>query len=232
MTKDATCPLPTAGSQTGLAVPKASRDRSLLSAMSLMHKHVGTAFQITLPVFRPVVFIGPESNRQILVSERQNLRWRPEDDPVTELLHQGVLVIDGDLHDEVRGWMDPPLQRRNVTPHIPAFWRYTDDVAHTWKDGQVHDMLVEMRRVALLILFGTLFDVDFMPDMQRMWQPIMHLLEYISPGLWTSGRACHDLCTARPKRRWMTIYTGSSANVAASWRSSASNLRPATCSAN
>ena len=185
MTKDATCPLPTAGSQTGLAVLKGlARDRSLLSAMSLMHKHVGTAFQITLPVFRPAVFIGPESNRQILVSERQNLRWRPEDDPVTELLHQGVLVIDGEFHDEVRGWMDPPLQRRNVTPHIPAFWRYTDDVAHTWKDGQVHDMLVEMRRVALLILFGTLFDVDFMPDMQRMWQPIMHLLEYISPGLW------------------------------------------------
>ena len=104
MTKDATCPLPTAGSQTGLAVLKGlARDRSLLSAMSLMHKHVGTAFQITLPVFRPAVFIGPESNCQILVSERQNLRWRPEDDPVTELLHQGVLVIDGEFHDEVRG---------------------------------------------------------------------------------------------------------------------------------
>ena len=142
------------------------------------------------------------------------------------------MVIDGEFHDEVRGWMDPPLQRRNVTPHIPAFWRYTDDVAHTWKDGQVHDMLVEMRRVALLILFGTLFDVDFMPDMQRMWQPIMHLLEDISPGLWIfwSGMPRPKYRQANP--RWMTIFIGGSANVAASWRNSASNHRPATCSAN
>ncbi len=178
-------PLPTAGSETGLAVLKGlARERSLLTALTLMNKHVGTAFRITLPRFQPAVFIGPESNRQILVTERQKFQWRPEGDPVTKLLREGVLVIDGEFHDEVRSHMDPALQRRHVLPHIPAFWRYTDDITNTWHDGDVRDMLVEMRRVALLILMGTLFEVEFMPDMQRMWQPIMHLLEYISPGLW------------------------------------------------
>lgn len=184
MTKT-TRPLPTAGSQTGLEVLKGlARERSLLTALTLMNKHVGTAFQITLPRFQPAVFIGPESNRQILVTERQKFQWRPESDPVTKLLRQGVLVIDGEFHDEVRKWMDPPLQRRHVLPHIDAFWRYTDDIIVSWKDGEERDMLVEMRRVALLILMGTLFEIEFMPDMERMWQPIMHLLEYISPGLW------------------------------------------------
>lgn len=179
------CPLPTAGSQTGLAVLKGlARERSLLTALTLMNQHVGTAFQITLPRFQPAVFVGPESNRQILVTERHHFLWRPESDPVARLLRQGVLVIDGQFHDEVRAWMDSPLQRRQVLPHIAAFWRYTDDIAAHWKDGEVRDMLVEMRRIALLILMGALFEIDFMPDMERLWPSIMRLLEYISPGLW------------------------------------------------
>ncbi len=184
MTKQA-LPLPTAGPDNGLNILSAVlRDRSLLTALTMMNKYVGSAFRITLPRFQPAVFIGPESNRQILVTERKDLLWRPENDPVCKLLRQGVLVIDGDFHDQVRGWMDPPLQRRNVIPHIPLFWRYTDDIIHTWRDGEERDMLVEMRKVALLIIFGALFDVDFMPDMERLWEPILELLEYISPGLW------------------------------------------------
>jgi cytochrome P450 len=184
MTKQA-LPLPTAGPDNGLNILSAVlRDRSLLTALTMMNKYVGSAFRITLPRFQPAVFIGPESNRQILVTERKDLLWRPENDPVCKLLRQGVLVIDGDFHEEVRGWMDPPLQRRNVIPHIPLFWRYTDDIIHTWRDGEERDMLVEMRKVALLIIFGALFDVDFMPDMERLWEPILDLLEYISPGLW------------------------------------------------
>jgi cytochrome P450 len=182
---DKPLPLPTAGPDNGLNILTAVlKDRSLLTALSMMNKYVGSAFRITLPRFQPAVFIGPDSNRQILVTERKDFLWRPENDPVCKLLRQGVLVIDGDFHDEVRGWMDPPLQRRNVNPHIPLFWRYTDDVIHTWRDGEERDMLVEMRKVALLIIFGALFDTDFMPDMERLWEPIMDLLEYISPGLW------------------------------------------------
>lgn len=177
--------LPVAGSETGLEILKGfARERSLLVALRLMNEHVGTAFQITLPRFQPAVFIGPESNRQILVSGRQDFMWRPEGDPVCKLLRQGVLVTDGEFHDELRAWMDPPLQRRNVIPHIPAFWRYTDDIARLWPDGQKVDMLVEMRKVALLILMGTLFEIEFLPEIDRLWQPILDLLEYISPGLW------------------------------------------------
>ena len=178
-------PLPTADSQTGLQVLKGlARDRSLLTALALMRQHVGRAFQITMPIFQPAVFCGPAASRQILVDERHKLLWRNESDPVVNLLRQGVLVVDGDLHDELRSYMEPLLVRRSVLPHIPAFWQYTDQIAQTWVDGENRDMLVEMRRIALLILMGTLFDVDFSPDIQRLWHPILRLLEYISPGLW------------------------------------------------
>lgn len=178
-------PLPTADNQAGLQILKGLlQERSLLAALSLMRKYVGNAFQITLPGFRPAVFTFPEAIRQILVTDRHKLLWRPKSDPVTRLLRRGVLVLDGAEHDELRGQMEPLLQRRNVLPHIPAFWAYTGQVTSAWADGEKRDMLVEMRRIALLILFGTLFEVNFTPDLDRLWRSILDLIEYISPGLW------------------------------------------------
>jgi cytochrome P450 len=56
-------------------------------------------------------------------------------------------------------------------------------------------MLVEMRKVALLILIGSLFGVDFRPDLNRLWGPILRAIDYISPGLWIIS---HKL----PRRRY------------------------------
>jgi len=178
-------PLPIADGPTGLTILKGLlRERSLLTALALMYRHVGNAFQITLPRFKPAVMVGAEANRQILVSERHKLLWRNDSDPVAQLLRQGILVVDGNEHDELRGMMDPLLQRRYILPHIPAFWGYTDQVSQTWKEGETRDMLVEMRKIALLILFGTLFKVDLAPDLERLWHPILDLIEFISPGWW------------------------------------------------
>lgn len=176
---------PSGDGQTGLKILQGMlRDRSLLTALSLMRKYVGNAFQIPLPGFKPVVMAGPESNRKILVTERGKLRWRNEGDPVTKLLRNGVLVVDGEQHDELRAQMEPDLQRRHVYAHIPVFWKDTERVCKAWADGNTYDMLVEMRKIALLILFGALFRVDFFTDLDRMWGPILDLIKMISPGPW------------------------------------------------
>jgi cytochrome P450 len=179
------CPLPTAQPKTGLTVLKGlARDRSLLTAMAIMRDEVGPAFQITLPGFQPAVLVGPDSNRQIMVSQREHFQWRSPSDPVTKLLRHGVLVEDGDQHACLRAHMEPVLQKPQVMHHIPAMQNYTDRVLADWADGSVQDMLVEMRRVALLIFMGTLVDVEFGPDLERLWQPILRTIKYISPGLW------------------------------------------------
>lgn len=179
------CPLPVAGADTGRKVLQGlARERSLLAAMEIMHEEVGPAFQITLPGFRPAVFVGPESNRQIMVSQREYFQWRSPTDPVTHLLRKGILVTDGEMHDELRASMDPAMQKPQVVQHIPAMQQYTDRVLEDWVDGSVQDMLVEMRRVALLIFMGSLLDVEFEAEMERLWQPILRTINYISPGLW------------------------------------------------
>lgn len=177
--------LPTLSGPPGLAVLRAmGRDFSLLNGLAAMHEHLGDAFQITLPGFNPVVFVGPESNRHILVTGRDDFLWRTESDPVTKLLCHGLLVEDGESHDCLRGLMEPTLQRREVNGHINAFWSCTGHVTDGWDEGGTVDMLVEMRKVALLILMETLFAVDFRPDLERLWRPILRSIEYISPGVW------------------------------------------------
>ncbi len=177
--------LPTLSGLPGLAVLRAmGRERSLLAGLAAMRQHLGNAFQITLPGFNPVVFVGPESNRHILVSGREDFLWRTESDPVTALLRHGLLVEDGASHDCLRGLMEPPLQRGPVNGHIAAFWNCTAAITDGWADGSTQDMLVEMRKVALLILMETLFAVDFRPDLERLWQPILRSIEFISPGVW------------------------------------------------
>lgn len=178
-------PMPQAEQDKGLRVLAGlARDRSPLTALALMREYVGQAFEIPVPRFRPAVFVGPDANRQILVTARDQLSWRNASDPVVKLLRRGLLVVDGAEHDHYRAIMDAPYQRRNVLPSIPAFWRYTDDVANQWADGATLDMLVEMRKLALLMLMGASFHVEFAPHLARLWQPILHLIEYISPGLW------------------------------------------------
>ena len=119
-----------------------------------------------------------------MVSQRDHLSWRKESDPVTKLLRHGVLVEDGDSHACLRGHMEPVLLKPQVVHHVPAMLAYTDRVTAGWADGATQDMLVEMRRLALLIFMGTLVDVEFGPDMDRLWRPILRAIKYISPGLW------------------------------------------------
>lgn len=159
-------------------------ERSLLSGLEVMGETLGTVFQVKLPSFQPIVVSGPEAARQVFVTDRDKFLWRNEDDPVTRLLRHGILVEDGHSHDLLRSYMQPHLNRSQVKDHLPQMLAYTDQIASNWGDESIQDMLVEMRRLTLLILIGTLFRVDASPDLDRLWQPILRVLEFISPGLW------------------------------------------------
>jgi cytochrome P450 len=177
--------IPTADGPLGLSILKdLARDRSLLTAMEAMHGELGDIFQITMPRFQPVVVSGSELNRQVLVSDRDRFSWRGENDPVVTLLRHGLLVEDGQDHDRLRACMEPAMRRTPVLDNIPAMIRYTDQVLAAWPDAGEVDMLVEMRKVALLILLGTLYGTDFTPHLQELWQPILKAIKYISPGPW------------------------------------------------
>ncbi len=175
-------------SQTGLqALRERLRTRSLLGPLSVLYRRVGRVFRIPLSSFHPYVVAGPEANRKVLVAERSKLRWR-NPDPVTDLLRRGVLVTDGEEHDHYRGLMESELHPSALPGYADMMIAETDRVTSLWKDGQVVDMLVEGRRIALLIILRALFGVDAWDDLPRIWTPILKTIEYISPGTWILWR--------------------------------------------
>ena len=172
-------------SEQGLAALRALwQERSVLAALSALHREMGDIFQIPLPGFNPVVMVGPEANRFVLVSGREKLLWRNEVDPVVDLLHRGVLVIDGDSHDSIRKELNPSIHRRMVAGFVETMITSTDEVVEAWQQGQTVNMLDEMRKIALLILMRTVFGINFQDRIGSMWDPILKNISYISPGLW------------------------------------------------
>jgi cytochrome P450 len=174
--------------QTGRAALSALfHEGSPLGPLKVMAKHVGNFFQIPLPGFRPFVVFGPEANRKVLVSERNKVSWR-NTDPVTDLLRRGVLVTDGAEHDQYRELMEAPLHPSRLPHYNRMMMEQTDRVSATWQDGETVDMLVESRKIALLIIMQTLFTKDVWDDLPRLWNPILKAIKFISPGIWILWR--------------------------------------------
>ena len=172
---------------------------SPLGSLAVMAKYVGRFFQIPLPGFRPYVVYGPEANRQVLVTARDNVLWR-NTDPVTELLRRGVLVVDGAEHDHYRRLMEPPLQPARLPAYTSRFLSHTNRVSAQWQEGHIVDMLTESRKIALLIIMDTMFSKDMWRDLPGLWNPILKSIEYISPGAWILWRSIPRLGFHKPVR--------------------------------
>ncbi|MGB8214736.1 MAG: cytochrome P450 [Anaerolineales bacterium] len=183
------CKVPPApDSETGLAaLRELFGPYNLIGALSAMHRHLGYIFRLSLPGFSPIFLSGPDATHFALVEERARLHWRNEADPVTSLLRHGLLVEDGEAHDSLRRKVMPALHRQQVSAYIDKMWHRTNQVIDAWEPGDTYDMLVEMRRLALLIVMDTLFDVDMTPDLDLLFPAILDMLKFISPGLWLLG---------------------------------------------
>ncbi len=181
-------PPPTSDPQTGLAVLKAFlSEGSALGPLRVMAERVGRFFQIPLPFFNPYIVFGPQAVRKVLVTERHKFLWRNQD-PVTDLLDRGVLVTDGAEHDHYRKLMEPSLHPGQLPRYAALMREQTERVSAAWQDGQTVDMLVEARKIALLIIIQALFSRDAWDDLERIWTPILKAIEYISPGAWIIWR--------------------------------------------
>jgi len=175
------------------------KEKSLLGPLKTMALHLGRFFQIPLPFFSPYVVHGPEANRKVLVTEREKVLWR-NTDPVTDILNRGVLIVDGEEHDRYRKLMEPALHPAILPEYAPLIVSHTEKVASQWQDGAMVDMLVESRKIALLIIMDTLFSKDVSADLPRIWRPILKAIEYISPGTWVLWRKIPRLGFHKPLR--------------------------------
>ncbi len=171
--------------RAGLAAARAFLSPpGLAGALAAMHREMGEAFQIPLPFFNPVFLVGPQTNRFVLVSHKDDFRWRPAGDPVERLLRHGILVEDGAAHGLLRRQISPALHKQRLPEYAAAILQRTDQVLDAWSAGSAVDMLVEMRKITLLVVFDCLFGEDFTPHLPVLWGDVLRSIEYISPGPW------------------------------------------------
>jgi len=182
-------PVPKPTPQAGLRALRAIlTGRSVVPALSVFHAETGDIFKLSALNFSAIMMAGPEAGRFILTDHRESFIWRLESDPITELLMHSVLVEDGETHDAMRSQLTPSLHRAMMTRYAAGMVARTDQIIDTWADGQRIDMLVEARKIALLILMDSLFDVDFTPELKRLWDSVIYLIKFISPGFWMFWR--------------------------------------------
>src|SRR5215207_7993600 len=84
--------------------------------------------------------------------------------------------------------METSLHSSALPNYTQMMIEQTDRVSSMWKDGETIDMLVESRKIALLISMRALFSKDVWDDLPRIWNPILKAVEYISPGMWIFWR--------------------------------------------
>jgi cytochrome P450 len=84
--------------------------------------------------------------------------------------------------------MEPALKPNAVQAYSGMMLRQAARVSSRWQDGQTVDMLAECRKITLLIVMETLFGVDAWDDLERIWNPILKAIEFISPGAWILWR--------------------------------------------
>src|SRR5512138_301801 len=163
------------------------QEGSPLGPLKVMAERVGRFFQIPMPGFRPYVVFGPEANRKVLVTEREKVLWR-NTDPVTDLLRRGLLITDGEEHDRYRELMELPLHPSRLPGYTRMMIEQTDRVSSQWKDDDVVDVLVESRKIALLIIMQALFTKDVSDYLPGIRTPVIKSIQYISPGMWVLWR--------------------------------------------
>lgn len=160
------------------------QERSVMAGMRVFHEGTGDIFKINLPGFKPVVMVGPEACHFMLVESRHDLRWRMENEPITNLLIHGVLVEDNESHDDIRRKLNPALHKKMLGGYVDSIVSRTDQISTEWQQEAQYDMLVEVRKIALLILMDTLFEFDYTSEIDKLWDSVLYLIKYISPGFW------------------------------------------------
>ncbi|MDX2076870.1 MAG: cytochrome P450 [bacterium] len=181
---------PRPSGQIGLkALQGIIKRKSVIGALEALYTEMGDIFRLPMPGFNPVMLVGAEANKLIANDWKNDLQWRIPNEPITILLHEGVLVTDGKQHDDIRAPMVKPIMHRPMLQsYVTAMTKSAEAVMGAWQPNTDYDMLPEMRKIALLVLTSTLFDTDFTPDMERLWAGVIRAVRYISPNIWVLWR--------------------------------------------
>jgi cytochrome P450 len=72
----------------------------------------------------------------------------------------GLLTSEGDFWLRQRRLLQPAFQRDRLAAHVPVMVAHAEQLADSWRDGEVRDMHADMTRLTLGIISRTLFGAE------------------------------------------------------------------------
>jgi cytochrome P450 len=141
------------------------------------YQRYGPVFTLNLAGTPMVFMIGPEANQYMLAQHADNFEVRSAS-ILTNLLGQGLLVIDGAQHRRHRTIMNPAFHKRRVTAYAAAMIELADQAMARWPAGRPLRLFEETRYITLDIVARTIFGVELGEQQARLKPEIQAMLSF------------------------------------------------------
>ena len=139
--------------------------RDPLAVLMPLYERHGPVFSIRVLHVIETFLIGPEANRMITVTERDNFRWREGSmAELIPLLGDGLLTTDGDYHDRAREILMPVFAAERIASAVGAIETESRRAISSWPAAGVIDIGRWSRTTSLRIAMRALLGLN--PDDQ------------------------------------------------------------------
>ncbi|HEX8687060.1 MAG TPA: cytochrome P450, partial [Pyrinomonadaceae bacterium] len=133
--------------------------------------------------FDRVYFVNsPDGVREVLANHYEKFLKGRGGGRRRQLVGQGLLLSEGDLHRRQRRLAQPAFHRQRVAAYARVMVEYAEKTSARWRDGETLDVSGEMMRLTLAVVGKTLFDADVESDADEVgaaMTEVMNLFDYL-----------------------------------------------------
>lgn len=134
------------------------RDRlATFRAMAAAH---GDVSELRIGRQRIVLITHPDDIRDVLVTHQRNFTKGQALQRAKQLIGEGLLTSEGDLHRRQRRLVQPAFHRTQIAAWATAMTAAADATQQRWRDGAHIDAHAAMMHTTLSIVASTLFGAD------------------------------------------------------------------------
>jgi cytochrome P450 len=132
----------------------------ILEFLDSVHREYGDIASFRVGAMRVVLLSRPDYIHEVLVVRQRNfVKGRPLE-LAKNLLGEGLLTSDGEVHKRQRRMVQPAFHREEIRSYGQVMTDYAMRLHERWRNGETVDMAQEMMRMALGISGKTMFNAD------------------------------------------------------------------------
>jgi cytochrome P450 len=139
-------------------LPELGRDA--LGLLTRCSREYGDLVRIRLGLTRAIVVGHPDLVEEVLVTRNADYRKGESTRRLGSLLGNGLLLSEGEFWLRQRRLMQPAFHRQRLQQMVEIMTGASEEMAATWRDGEVRMINLDMQEVALHIVGRALFGRD------------------------------------------------------------------------